>query len=507
MKFEIGNNVISAYKRLSYEAWYALAEFVDNSTQAYLDNKGDLDALFNEKGETLKVSITYDPSLNTIVIEDNSIGMNSSDLEKAMKLGIPPDNPSGRSRYGLGMKTAACWFGNNWSITTKKLGAISGFILEIDVDKIAKTKGDVVLKPKEFKAKKNEHYTIITIKNLNRKLVGRTLGKIQDFLSEMYRYDFYSYGLKLIWNGSTLKWKGYEDELYVMTDGVKAKKEFSFKINGKQINGWVGVLGKGFASRKKAGFSLTQNHRVIQNDFKPSSLFGEQDEGSNDLVNQRLTGELQMDNFAVSHTKDKIVWEGEEKEDLDKKLGEICADMKELALTLRFRKETQAIDNITKFKEEVVPVLESELKSNEILNFLKTTQPYPEKIIEASYEKTYESVEDENEPVIEVKIGSGTDAITVLLYFNERSEFEPYVLTEATIKSNKVIVIINMLHPFIQGMISADSLLNFIRHAVYDGVAEWKALKLRGNIQPFTIKFLKDGLLRIPFDIKLNKFV
>ena len=43
MKFEIENNIISSYKRLSYDPWYAFAEFVDNSTQAYFDNKEILD--------------------------------------------------------------------------------------------------------------------------------------------------------------------------------------------------------------------------------------------------------------------------------------------------------------------------------------------------------------------------------------------------------------------------------------------------------------------------------
>jgi hypothetical protein len=38
--FEIGPSAISAYSRLNYVMWYALAEFVDNSTQSRLNYGG-----------------------------------------------------------------------------------------------------------------------------------------------------------------------------------------------------------------------------------------------------------------------------------------------------------------------------------------------------------------------------------------------------------------------------------------------------------------------------------
>jgi len=160
-----------------------------------------------------------------------------------------------------------------------------------------------------------------------------------------------------------------------------------------------------------------------------------------------------------------------------------------------------------KFKEGALNVFEAELKSPQLHDYLATVQPVPEEIIEASFKNTSDSAENEGEPDLTVDIGSGNDIIHVHVYFNEKSEYEPYVLVETTIEDNKIIIIINMLHPHIREMKSEDSLLNFFRHCVYDGVAEWKAVKLRGSIQPYTIKFLKDGLLRIPFDIKQRKSV
>jgi len=55
MKFVIGPEIVNSYKRLSYTEWYALAEFIDNSTQAYFNNKKLLDSLFKINNEQLKV--------------------------------------------------------------------------------------------------------------------------------------------------------------------------------------------------------------------------------------------------------------------------------------------------------------------------------------------------------------------------------------------------------------------------------------------------------------------
>ena len=35
----LGLDVIRSYKRLSYTIWHAIAEFIDNSTQSYFNNR------------------------------------------------------------------------------------------------------------------------------------------------------------------------------------------------------------------------------------------------------------------------------------------------------------------------------------------------------------------------------------------------------------------------------------------------------------------------------------
>ncbi len=50
-------DVYATYKRLSYQHWSALAEFVDNSTQSFYDNQESLMATKYYKN--LKIEIDY----------------------------------------------------------------------------------------------------------------------------------------------------------------------------------------------------------------------------------------------------------------------------------------------------------------------------------------------------------------------------------------------------------------------------------------------------------------
>jgi hypothetical protein len=62
-ELSIGPQALSAYSRLSYTMWHALAEFIDNSTQSRLNYEGIIDDVLKEEGTPLVVDIVYN-SLN-----------------------------------------------------------------------------------------------------------------------------------------------------------------------------------------------------------------------------------------------------------------------------------------------------------------------------------------------------------------------------------------------------------------------------------------------------------
>ncbi len=116
MELILGYEILESYKRLPYKAWFAFAEFIDNSTQSFR-NHPEMETWFETEGSMLTVEISYKNKSKTqlgyIEVSDNAFGMNEEDLQNAMTLGKKPAISNERSKYGLGLKTAAFWFGNN----------------------------------------------------------------------------------------------------------------------------------------------------------------------------------------------------------------------------------------------------------------------------------------------------------------------------------------------------------------------------------------------------------
>src|SRR5882724_2175986 len=173
----IGPDAITSYRRLAYTPWHAIAEFVDNSTQSYFDNKAVLDEqMQKDDDKILTVAIVYDKENDYLRVADNAMGMSLTELERSLHIAKPPLNTNGRSKYGMGMKTAACWIGNRWTIKTKKLGETTEHSVTVDVTKVAAGQGGVESTSTQKAA--DLHYTIVEIFELNRTFQGRTLGKI-----------------------------------------------------------------------------------------------------------------------------------------------------------------------------------------------------------------------------------------------------------------------------------------------------------------------------------------
>jgi hypothetical protein len=502
VELHIGLEQIRSYKRLAYTPWHALAEFVDNSTQSYFDNREALDKVFEESGEQLEVSINLsNEGDGHLRIVDNAMGMSFEQLERALVVGLPPEHPDGRSRYGLGLKTGATWFGDVWTVRTKRLGDTEEHEVTVDVERVAQGDADLRHVARSGREPK-EHYTIIDIYKLNRKPQGRTRGKIKDYLRSMYRVDIRSGILMLLWQGERLTWE--PDELFVQAaDGSFYRRDFSFEVDGKAVSGWVGVLERG--SRAKAGFSILHANRVVRgwpDSWRPESIFG-QELGSNDLINQRLTGEIHLDAFDVSHTKDDILWLSDEQHQVEDALRTESAEYREFAQRRRKR------DNVTPGPDDLdvqtaVRELEAELSSSQMVDAINV-DVMPTQDVVASTLEVLKATIDPADPTFSAVIATGTEELKVLGYLSyEASPNDPYVWTEST-TPERVMVVINMQHPHLQQVAGDNGLLDYFRHCTYDALAEWQARNRASTTDPDTIKILKDKLLRLPIEIEQHQ--
>jgi len=496
----IGPEAITSYRRLAYSPWHAIAEFVDNSTQSYFDNRAVLDEqLQKDEDRLLTVSIVYDKNNDLLRVADNAMGMSVLELEQALHVARPPANTSGRSKYGMGMKTAACWIGNKWTVTTKKLGEDQEHSVTVDVNKVAGGEPGAVVH-KSMRKPIDKHYTIVEIVEMNRTFQGRTLGKIGDFLRSMYRSDLRMGILQLRWRDQLLTWDSLESRLLLGVEGRKYRKEFEFDVDGKRVHGWVGIFDKG--SRADAGFSMLQANRVVRgwpDAWRPSSLYG-QLQGSNDLVNQRLVGEIHLDGFDVSHTKDNILWRGNQEDEVEEKLKEHCGDYRDFAK--HRRKDTMdqrgpSELDVTTARDD----LEKELNSPEMVDQINISVVPPPEAIDATKGKIIDSVVGTRSATLQGTIAS-TPPITWKIFLQNMSPNDPYVVSDST-KGNDITVIVNTRHPYWETQLEGtESVKDYLRQCIYDSVAEWQARAKVSRIDPETVKLLKDHLLRVPLEME-----
>lgn len=311
-----GMNILSVLRHLNYQPWYALGEFVDNSVQSFLARREEINKA--EGGEPkLCVEIDLRPTstAHSISIRDNAAGISEAEYERAFRPAALPSDTSGLSEFGMGMKSAACWFADTWSVRTTSLGEDVARTIAFDISNIVED--DIKeLEIQEEPTGKDKHYTEITLKNVARYPKGRTVGKIKEHLTDIYR-EFMRQGiLELKFNSEYLQ---YEEPKILSAPWFKepegkAKKwrkpiEFDFG-NGLSARGFAGILETGSTGR--AGFSLFRRNRVIQGSgdegYRPEHIFGR----SNSYRYQRVFGELHLEGFDVSHTKDGFRWDENE---------------------------------------------------------------------------------------------------------------------------------------------------------------------------------------------------
>lgn len=299
----------AAFARLNYKPWYALAEFVDNSLQSALTN---MDALQASSGGDYRLLVEIDANEDVIEVRDNAAGIGEREYARAFLPAAPPIDTSGLSEFGLGMKAAASWFAQRWSVRTTALGEGVERTINFDIPEIVAT-GSEYLEPTERPVSAAEHFTTVALRDLQVRPRGRTLSKIKDHLRSIYRVFLRDGVLELRLNGEDLVYEGppfLQAPYYAtpMLDPVTWRKEIELDLgDGHRVSGWAGILAR--ASVTNAGFAIFRRRRLILGShgdgYRPETIFGK----PNKFVFQRLVGEFEVEGFSVSHTKDGLQWE------------------------------------------------------------------------------------------------------------------------------------------------------------------------------------------------------
>ena len=507
-------SVYATYKNIRYDPWTAIAEFVDNSTQSYYDNKERLENTKYWKGLEVDIEYSNDESCgDKLIIRDNAFGMDFNDFQRAIILDSRPAKTS-RSEFGMGLKTAACWFGTCWSVETAALGSGIKYRTEVDVNHLATYKNEELV-VEEIPCHPSEHGTTITIWNLNRKLSGRQIGKTKDQLRGIYRTDIRSGDVCIRYNSEALEYIDPKLLTETLSDGTekiwRKDIDFTFEFNGemKRVYGFIGLLDEG--STSKAGFTLIRFGRVIVGGYggayRPEEIF----DTSNSYVYQRLFGELNLDGWRVTQTKDAFDLYGGLEDILIEKLLDECLEFKQKAKTYRKRDKSFTIDTGTK-------ILAGEMSKKGVINEVSVSPiPTESAVISPSNMPDEQLVKDSEE----VTSGDNEfDEIDVpddeLLQNGRRISFERngrsynfdlvFIQNDPKArwlnisrKEGSYEIEWNISHPFFSPYVDEGKFLSLMQQFIFSyALAEIEAAELStgGQISPYAIRMKLNDILK-----------
>ncbi|PWB42206.1 MAG: ATP-binding protein [Rhodocyclales bacterium] len=497
--------ILSVLQHLNYKPWFALAEFVDNSLASFLRNRDGLKALHG-KDFKLRVEIEMSPDAGAIVVRDNAAGISRMDFPRAFRPAELPPDRTGLCEFGMGMKSAACWFASQWRVRTKALGEPEERVVYFDIGDIVKKKREH-LEVVETPANPNWHYTEITLLELGKRFPQtKTLKKIKDHLASIYRVFIRRRELELVVDGEPLTYHepavlsaSYYKDPEGSSQVWRKTIEFDFGM-GQKVTGFAALRKEG--STTHAGFALFRRDRLIEGSgdetYRPIEIFG----NSNSYRYQRLFGELHIEGFQVSHTKDGFRWEDEEEaflEILRDELEKAPLNLLSQAEGYRARppratterKAEAATKHVTEVIErDVPPVLGRDLAKG------PDTTPPPAEIPKSSLQAS--------EQTVQLKLLSQQWEVTVRTVVDPAvgdwlriADSEDDDRCRGTSDARHLTIVVSLEHPFVSRFIGAhqENMELFIRFAVAVALAQIAAADV-GASGPQTPLLYLNNLLR-----------
>ena len=491
------SGVYGTFRRISYRPWSAIAEFIDNSTQNYFEHKHDISKSIGVK-LSLEIEIAHNAKAKTLVIVDNANGMNWEELERAIQLNRPPADTSGRSEFGMGLKMAACWFGSQWRVVTKRLGESIEYEAVIDVHRLEVDKPDAIVVSQRMALEPSEHYTRVEIENLYRTFRGRTVPSIRENIASMYRKDIESGDVAIRWNGEPFEWdKGpvFEEEV-PGGNIIRWEKDIQFGVDGYDVTGkiWIRIPG----NSSLAGMHLFRRNRLVvggpRQGYKPDRIFG----APNSFQSQRLVGELSLDSWPVTQTKDAFDWEGDLESGFVDKLGEMVADYIEKARAIKSdstRKTTSADGQI------IGDNTRESLKGSDVdstLTIVETGPPPAKDLPTETLNRLERAVERSAGQPTYIQVGSEGVPTMKVFWLDELPSSDPHVHFDMP-SDEELLLYINLNHPFVERVISREpaKLELYALNLYADALVESGIRKRGQNVPAHTFRNFKDAFLRV----------
>lgn len=362
----IGSNMYGRISDLPNTPSHVLAEFVDNALQSFRDKKSQLLSLDPNYRLSIEIEFEWEnDKAKSIIVRDNAGGIGADNYANAFKLANTPENNQGLNEFGMGLKTAALWLGEVWSVKTTAIGENIARTIKFDLNEVlANGLKKLVVMPE--RVNEDAHYTIISINSLTNKAPSRrSLQKIKDELSSIYRKSLRNDEADIKVDGEKL----FFEETEILTapsvknpngPAIYWRKNIDFKFGKYRATGFIGIL-KDINSTKN-GFVLLRRGRVVygaetDGRYFPKSLSG----SSGTFRYKRLFGELELEGFAVSFNKNDL----QDKENLEALMEALRDEIHTRDFDLYNQAEDYRLDERQKSINKIVKTHDTGKKKNE----------------------------------------------------------------------------------------------------------------------------------------------
>lgn len=307
----IGTSMYGRFKDLPNTPSHVLAEFVDNALQSYRDNKSILESM--EPDYKLRVSIYFamdaDGKIISVDVNDNAGGISKDKFNTAFMPAKKPDNDLGLNEFGMGLKTAACWLGEDWLVKTSAINEPESKTINFCLNDICAE--DLRELPVKYKAENSqEHYTHIHIESPTSNMPSKkSIGKICNELSSIYRVSLRNKEFELYVQDKPITFEDYPvlNEPYVHdSEGspIFWKKEVRVQIGPYKGKGFVGILKD--IKQGRNGFVILRRGRAVVGNEDNHRYYPKFMGSQGTFKYKRLFGEIEVEGFNVSFNKNDI---------------------------------------------------------------------------------------------------------------------------------------------------------------------------------------------------------
>ena len=274
------------------------------------------------------------------------------------------------------------------------------------------------------------------------------------------------------------------------------EKEVQFDVSGLDVTGrvWIRVPGEA----RRAGMHLFRRNRLVVggpgNGYKPAEIFG----APNQYPSQRLFGELDLNEWPVTQTKDAFDWVGDLENEFVRKLNSEVAEYVEKLghpISETGPKTTSADGQVA--GDNTKDSLQGP-EFDSAMTIVETGPPPPQQLSTVAEQRLQQAIEQSADQPTYVQLGTEGVPNLKVYWLEDLADTDVHAHFEMP-SSDELLLYVNLNHPFVDRVIGREpAKLNLYALNLYADALVESGIRKRGqNVPAHTFRRFKDAFLRV----------